>query len=197
MALAAASGHWTTSQNRWEIARYVAGGGGGVQSQRRFITIKANISRVQVVVHECNVRNMDFNAKNFRYTSMAFGDFAREVRDGARFYLRALSADAPANQPANLARDFPSLAADFRLPEALNMCSENMHSSVLRVSGQVSLPESSPHFPHDVDAPISLVALCLGSPLLCCDRAVCNCHLGGHHLPHGPHRLDSIADLTH
>ncbi|KAK7723681.1 tRNA methyltransferase ppm2 [Diaporthe eres] len=93
----------------------------------------------QVVVHECNVRNMDFNAKNFRYTSMAFGDFAREVRNGARVYLRALSADAPANQPANLAHDFPSLAADFRLPEALNMCLENMHSSVLRVSGQVDM----------------------------------------------------------
>lgn len=99
--------------------------------------IDADISRAQVVVHECNVRNMDFNAKNFRYTSMAFGDFAREVQNGARLYLRALSADAPANQPANLAHDFPSVAADFRLPEALNACLENMHSSVLRVSGQV------------------------------------------------------------
>lgn len=93
---------------------------------------------VQVVVHECGVRNMDFNAKNFRYTTMGFGDFAKEVQNGARLYLRALSANAPADQPANLASDFPELAADFTLPGALDMCRENMHSSVLRVSGQVS-----------------------------------------------------------
>lgn len=148
-------------------------------------------------MHECNVRNMDFNAKNFQYTSMAFGDFAREVRNGARLYLRALSADAPANQPANLARDFPSLAADFRLPEALNMCVENMHSSVLRVSGQVSLPAPSTHFPYGVDTHISPVTLCLGFPFLCCDCDVCNRHLGGQHLSRGPHRPDSIADLTY
>ncbi|KAL1848695.1 tRNA methyltransferase ppm2 [Diaporthe australafricana] len=93
----------------------------------------------KVVVHACDVRNMDFNAKNFRYTTMTFADFAEEVRNGARFYLRALSADAPADQPANLARDFPSLADDFRLPEALNTCAENLHSSVLRVSGQLDM----------------------------------------------------------
>lgn len=96
-------------------------------------------------MHECNVRSMDFNAKNFRYTTMAFGDFAKEVQNGARFYLRALSTDAPADQPANLAHDFPLLAADFTLPEALSMCSENMHSSVLRVSGQVSLRQHHAH----------------------------------------------------
>lgn len=89
-------------------------------------------------MHECGVRNMDFNAKNFRYTTMGFGDFAKEVSNGARLYLRALSANAPADQPANLDHDFPELAADFTLPEALDMCRENMHSSVLRVSGQVS-----------------------------------------------------------
>jgi hypothetical protein len=115
-------------------------------------------------VHECNVRNMDFNAKNFRYTTMAFGEFAREVRNGARFYLRALSTDAPADQAANLAHDFPSLAADFTLPEALDMCLENMHSSVLRVSGQVSLSTPCLHLLHDVAAAISPVTLCPGPP---------------------------------
>ncbi|KAG8160283.1 hypothetical protein KVR01_009819 [Diaporthe batatas] len=93
----------------------------------------------KVVVHECGVRNMDFNAKNFRYTTMRFGDFAKEIQSGARLYLRALSANAPADQPANLANDFPELTADFSLPEALDMCRENMHSSVLRVSGQVDM----------------------------------------------------------
>lgn len=135
-------------------------------------------------MHECNVRNMDFNAKNFRYTSMAFGDFAREVQNGKRLYLRALSADAPANQPANLAHDFPSLAADFRLPEALNMCLENMHSSVLRVSGQVSLSAPSLHLPHAVATPISPVALCHLRP-----------SFGGHCLPRGCCRLNSIANF--
>lgn len=137
-------------------------------------TIHADMSRFQVVVHECNVRNMDFNAKNFRYTSMAFGDFARELQHGARFYLRALSADAPANQPANLAHDFPSLAADFRLPEALNMCLENMHSSVLRVSGQVSPPKPPSHLLHNVAVPISLVTLCPLSHFLEGDCAIRN-----------------------
>lgn len=124
-----------------------------------------DISCVQVVVHECNVRNMDFNAKNFRYTSMAFGDFARKVQNGASLYLRALSADAPANQPANLAHDFPSIAADFRLPEALNMCLENMHSSVLRVSGQVSLPKPPPHWLHDIDTPVTSAIVVEGATI--------------------------------
>lgn len=133
-----------------------------IAGQRQKIAFKTDMSRVQVVVHECNVRNMDFNAKNFRYTTMAFGDFAREVQNGARFYLRALSTDAPADQPANLAHDFPLLAADFTLPEALNMCIVNMHSSVLRVSGQVSLSTPCLYLLHDVATTTSLVALCPG-----------------------------------
>lgn len=142
-------------------------------SKQHMAAIDADVSPVQVVVHECKVRSMDFNAKNFRYTSMAFDEFAREVQNGARFYLRALSADAPANRPANLAHDFPSLAGDFVLPEALNMCSENMHSSVLRVSGQVSLPAQSPQLPHGV-ASIPRAS----APLPCCGCAIRSRHLG-------------------
>lgn len=82
---------------------------------------------------------MDFNAKNFRYTTMAFGDFAREVQRGKRMYLRALSPDAPADQAANLERDFPSLAADFSLPQELVRCADTIHSSVLRISGPVNM----------------------------------------------------------
>lgn len=127
----------------------------GDARQQQKKTIKANPACAQVVVHACDVRNMDFNAKNFRYTTMTFADFANEIQNGARLYLRALSADAPANQPANLAHDFPSLADDFRLPEALNTCVENIHSSVLRISGQVSLPNSCPHSVKDVATPVS------------------------------------------
>lgn len=82
---------------------------------------------------------MDFNAKNFRYTTMTFGTFSKQVEDGARVYLRALSADAPADQPARLERDFPALASDFSLPGELSTCVDNMHSSVLRVSGPVNM----------------------------------------------------------
>lgn len=128
---------------------------------------------------------MDFNAKNFRYTSMAFCDFAREVQSGARFYLRALSADAPANRPANLAQDFPSLAADFMLPEALNMCLENMHSSVLRVSGQVSLPAQSPQLPHGVASTARP-----SPPFPCCGCAIRSRHLGANMLHVAPASLN-------
>lgn len=90
-------------------------------------------------MHESTVKNMDFNAKNFRYTTMAFGDFAREVQAGKRMYLRALSPGAPADQAANFERDFPALAADFSLPQELVKCADNVHSSVLRISGPVNM----------------------------------------------------------
>lgn len=82
---------------------------------------------------------MDFNAKNFRYTTMAFGDFAREVQAGKSMYLRALSSDAPADQAASLDRDFPMLTTDFSLPQELVTCTENVHSSILRISGPVNM----------------------------------------------------------
>lgn len=82
---------------------------------------------------------MDFTVKNFRYTTMEFGDFAKRVLNGGRFYLRALSHDAPADQAASLEQDFPSLAADFVLPNQLRACQDNIHSSVLRISGPVNM----------------------------------------------------------
>lgn len=90
-------------------------------------------------MHESHSRKMDFNAKNFRYVTMNFGEFAKEVQDGKRLYLRALSAEAPANQPARLEQDFSALASDFVLPEQLSICRKNMHSSILRVSGPVNM----------------------------------------------------------
>lgn len=82
---------------------------------------------------------MDFNVKNFRYTMMSFGEFAREVQKGRRLYLRALSADAPADRPASLKQDFPTLASDFVLPDQLKVCEDNLHSSILRISGPVNM----------------------------------------------------------
>lgn len=99
----------------------------------------ANHKWAQVVVHDSHSRGMDFNAKNFRYATMSFGEFITQVKKGKRQYLRALSADAPADQPANLEQDFPSLAPDFVLPDLLNICRDNLHSSVLRISGPVHM----------------------------------------------------------
>ena len=82
---------------------------------------------------------MDFNAKNFRYVTKAFGEFADDIQKGGRLYLRALSAEEPAGRPANLKDDFPALASDFILPPELDFVNENMFSSVLRVSGPVNM----------------------------------------------------------
>lgn len=92
---------------------------------------------------------MDFNAKNFRYTTMTFGNFTEQVGKGKRLYLRALSADAPTDQPANLEQDFPMLSPDFALPDGLSICGDNIHSSILRISGPVQMwlhfGETPPH----------------------------------------------------
>lgn len=93
----------------------------------------------KIVVHESSVQSMDFNTKNFRYTNIKFGDFSEKVENGARVYLRALSAEAPADQPARLDQDFPAVASDFSLPRELSTCVDNMHSSVLRMSGPVNM----------------------------------------------------------
>lgn len=90
-------------------------------------------------MHESHNKQMDFNAKNFRYATMSFGEFAKETQNGKRLYLRALSAEAPANQPASLEQDFPALASDFVLPQQLRICRYNMHSTILRVSGPVNM----------------------------------------------------------
>jgi tRNA wybutosine-synthesizing protein 4 len=82
---------------------------------------------------------MDFNAKNFGYVTKTFADFANEVRQGSRLYLRALSTEEPSALPASLAIDFPSLSDDFVLPPQLSFVAENTFSSVLRISGPVNM----------------------------------------------------------
>ncbi|RYP06700.1 hypothetical protein DL764_003002 [Monosporascus ibericus] len=82
---------------------------------------------------------MDFNAKNFVYVTVPFGDFMQSVSEGSKMYLRALSEDQPAEQPANLNIDFPQLADDFQLPEELSLVTGNAFSSVLRISGPVNM----------------------------------------------------------
>ena len=82
---------------------------------------------------------MDFNSKNFRYVTTSFSDFTEKVKRGDKTYLRALSEEKPTESPALLADDFPSLALDFVLPPQLFQVTENIFSSVLRVSGPVNM----------------------------------------------------------
>jgi len=80
---------------------------------------------------------MSFNTKNFTYVTKKFGDFIDLVNDGERLYLRSLSCDKPTELPTDITRDFPSIAADFRLPPELVLPLKNAHSSPLRISGPV------------------------------------------------------------
>ncbi|KAK1966981.1 leucine carboxyl methyltransferase [Colletotrichum sublineola] len=93
----------------------------------------------KVSVHESTTEKMDFNAKNFRYVTKDFGEFIRQVQDGKRLYLRALSRDEPSSLPTQLADDYPSLAKDFALPPQLGFVDKNLFSSVLRISGPVNM----------------------------------------------------------
>ncbi|KAK7747004.1 tRNA methyltransferase ppm2 [Diatrype stigma] len=103
-----------------------------------YLTHKVGHER-KVTVHKATSSKMDFNTKNFAYVTIPFGEFMQSVAEGGKMYLRALSEDQPANQPANLQTDFPQLADDFRLPEELSFVSENVFSSVLRVSGLANM----------------------------------------------------------
>lgn len=82
---------------------------------------------------------MDFKTKNFEYSKKSFGEFIDAIERGERLYLRSLSAEKPSDTPANLERDFPTIAADFQLPPELKMVAENAHSSPLRISGPVNM----------------------------------------------------------
>lgn len=93
----------------------------------------------KVVVHSSPNQKMDFQTKNFDYVTKDFGAFLDECQGGGQLYLRALSKDAPSDQPTNLADDYPEIAADFELPGELIYVVENLHSSPLRISGPVAM----------------------------------------------------------
>lgn len=82
---------------------------------------------------------MNFQAKNFIYTTKPLSLFLEQIDNGSQQYLRSLSAEKPSEKPAQFAADFPELAADFVLPPQLEMVAENAHSSPLRISGPVNM----------------------------------------------------------
>jgi len=77
--------------------------------------------------------------KNFRYATRTFERFINDIVAGKLQYLRALSHVNALNRPANFASDFASIAGDFQLPPELELAMHNHHSSVLRISGPVSM----------------------------------------------------------
>ncbi|KAM3499018.1 hypothetical protein MY10362_007696 [Beauveria mimosiformis] len=95
----------------------------------------------KVVVHECQPDDctMNFTTKNFRYITDDFATILARASNGERLYLRSLSNEKPAEQPAKLEDDFPDLATDFILPRQLDYVNKKLFSSVLRVSGKVNM----------------------------------------------------------
>jgi len=92
-----------------------------------------------VVVHSSPTPHMSFQAKNFDYKTQPFGEFLDAATDGGHLYLRTLSAEKPSDKPTTLAEDFPSIAADFQIPEELQYAQDHMHSSPFRISGPVTM----------------------------------------------------------
>lgn len=82
---------------------------------------------------------MNFQAKNFAYVTKPFGEFLDQITKGDMQYLRSIASEKPAVKPAELSRDFPQIAEDFKLPPELAVVKENAHSSPLRISGPVSM----------------------------------------------------------
>ena len=82
---------------------------------------------------------MDFQQKNFSYTKKPFGVFVDEISRGSRQYLRSLALENPSREPANIWADYPELAADFVIPSQLDILTNSIHSSVLRISGPVAM----------------------------------------------------------
>ncbi|KAI4193289.1 MAG: hypothetical protein LQ348_002910 [Seirophora lacunosa] len=93
----------------------------------------------RVTVHQAQDDNMNFQRKNFQYVKKPFGEFVADCTSGSKQYMRSLSAEKPAAQPANFQNDFPELRDDFHLPEQLAVVSRNEHSSPFRISGPVNM----------------------------------------------------------
>ncbi|KAK9485921.1 S-adenosyl-L-methionine-dependent methyltransferase [Lipomyces starkeyi] len=97
----------------------------------------------QVTVHVSKSNAMNFQAKNFRYELLPFGNFIDRVyavKDHGNdsdelLYLRSLSAANPKSRAANLVEDFPEIASDFQLPPELkSYIGDKAFCSPLRIS---------------------------------------------------------------
>lgn len=102
-----------------------------------------------VVVHDSQESALSFANKNFKYTTMPFGEFVERVfGNQSHLYFRALSATKPKDAPARFADDFPTLANDFHLPAFAQHLEASHFSSPLRISS----PDTSMWLHYDVTA---------------------------------------------
>lgn len=94
-----------------------------------------------VVVHSASSRTMNFQRKDFSYTTTSFHDFIKnlETNPSAHMYLRSISSTSPTTLPADFATDWPQLSSDFCLPPSLAFIKDHQHSSPLRISANVNM----------------------------------------------------------
>ncbi|KPI36043.1 tRNA wybutosine-synthesizing protein 4 [Cyphellophora attinorum] len=113
-----------------------------------YLKSKTNAAR-KVVIHSAPEPFMSFQRKDtFSYNTLPFHAFLN-IMDAAtkepssdiqpHMYLRSISSLSPNSKPATLSDDWPELAADFCLPSQLKLLAQNLHSSVLRISMNVSM----------------------------------------------------------
>ncbi|KAM3427404.1 hypothetical protein MY4824_009468 [Beauveria thailandica] len=85
---------------------------------------------------------MNFITKNFRYVTDDFGTILARASHGERLYLRSLSNERPAEQPAKLEDDFPDLATDFVLPRQLDYVMANVYAQIIGTKRLMLFPPS-------------------------------------------------------
>ncbi|XP_068602350.1 tRNA wybutosine-synthesizing protein 5 [Brachionichthys hirsutus] len=95
----------------------------------------------EVKIHVAAVPQMDFLRKNFAYKTLPFSELVKRaseekhsdffLSEDERYYLRSLGEDVR-KEPADLSRQFPVLAADFRVPPFF--APDQFFSSVFRIS---------------------------------------------------------------
>ncbi|KAH9882131.1 hypothetical protein J1614_001303 [Plenodomus biglobosus] len=93
----------------------------------------------ELVIHDCSSERMTFKSKNFQYVKKSVADFLDGIAQGSQSYLRAVSSSQPNKLPTKLEDDFPTIAADFQIPDVFDIVKASYHSSPLRISGPVSL----------------------------------------------------------
>jgi tRNA wybutosine-synthesizing protein 4 len=103
----------------------------------------------KVVIHSAPNPTMNFQRKDsFNYITMPFQAYLDILNASIKhpdadinphMYLRSVSTTSPNSTPSTLTNDFPELAKDFHIPSPLRLIAQNLHSSPLRISMNVSM----------------------------------------------------------
>uniref|UniRef100_A0A8C6TEY2 tRNA-yW synthesizing protein 5 n=1 Tax=Neogobius melanostomus TaxID=47308 RepID=A0A8C6TEY2_9GOBI len=96
---------------------------------------------MEVKVHVSTVPKMDFLHKNFVYKTLPYNEFVKRASEKKHsdfflcedesYYLRSLGEDVR-KEPADIRKQFPVLAEDFKIPEFFDP--DQFFSSVFRIS---------------------------------------------------------------